>query len=190
MIVEISTKQTKTDVEDVKERSYNTMNSSKGDTIKASLSYNIGKTVGVVLLWIGMVSTISDRSIFQKSWFNVTSTTWLIEQTWIRNMRLCLFQTKLNERWKMCHSASISIILCIFCCYYKNLWSALFLQFLFAVWTNRNKIAEDVKVLMICASSVSVCFQRHDFFFNEIKNLWGCCSVWKMAVLIHQQGLH
>ena len=75
MIVEMSTKQTKTDVEDVKERSYNTMNSFKGDTIQASLSYNIAKTIGVVLLWIGMVSTISDRSIFQKSWFNVTSTT-------------------------------------------------------------------------------------------------------------------
>lgn len=112
MIMEKSTKQTKTEVEDVKERSYNTMNSSKGDSIKTlPLSYNIAKTIGVVLIWIGMVSTVSDRSILQKCWFNVTNTTCLIEQTWIRSMRLCLFQTKLNERWKMCHSASISIIL-------------------------------------------------------------------------------
>ena len=74
--MERSTKQTKTDVEDVKERSYNTMNSFKGDTFKASpLSYNIAKTIGVVLLWIGMVSTISDQSIFQKSWFIMTNTT-------------------------------------------------------------------------------------------------------------------
>ena len=74
MIVEMSTKQTKTDVEDVKERSYNTMKTSEGDTINPSpLSYNIAKTIGVVLLWISMVSTISDRSIFQKSWFNVTT---------------------------------------------------------------------------------------------------------------------
>ena len=99
MIVEMSTKQTKTYVKDAEERSYNTMKTSEGDTINPSpLSYNIAKTIGVVLLWIGMVSTISDRSIFQKSWFNVANTTLLIEQTWIRSMRLCLFQTKLNER--------------------------------------------------------------------------------------------
>ena len=74
--MEMSTRQTKTDVDDVKVRNYYTMKSPEGDTIYPSpLAYIIAKTIGVVLLWIGMVSTISDRSIFQKSWFNVTSTT-------------------------------------------------------------------------------------------------------------------